>query len=225
MLVRVPYRGLGVSGQSAFGQSLLASGQGFAAGGPIGAVVAGVASLIHSWLSRVGPQQNVATTVIVNQAEPLLQQNLAAWNASSKNCNEQATCLAAFDAVWAAVVANCAIPELGDPGHSCIDDRLPAGVEFEYNTFHLVGNGMWNWFAYYRDPIANDPAAASCCIADPCYFPGCVATQHGNCAVAGAAGLLTDGAAGTQIFNPAGGVNWSALLLPALLVGAIWAVS
>jgi hypothetical protein len=225
MLVRrhnPAYGGLGVSGQSAFGQSLLASGQGFAAGGPIGAVVAGVASLIHSWISRVGPQQNVASTLIVNEAEPLLRQNLAAWNASSKNCNEQATCLAAFDAVWNAVVQNCALPELGDPGHSCIDDRLPAGVEFDFNTFHLVGNGMWNWFAYYRDPIANDPAASNCCQLDPCYFPSCVPTQHGNCAAAG----VTDTAAGAQTFlAPAGGVNWGALLLPALLVGAIWAVS
>lgn len=220
MLVRrAQYRGLGVSGQSAFGQSLLASGQGFAAGGPVGAVVAGVASLIHSWLSRVGPQQKVASTVVVNQAEPLLAQNLAAWNASAKTCGDQAAALKNFDDVWNAVVVSCAVPELGDPGHSCIDDRLPAGVEFEFNTFHLVGNGMWNWFAYYRDPIANDPAAGNCCQLEACYFPGCVPTTRGNCAFA------TDTAAGAQIFSASGGVNWGALLLPALLVGAMWAVS
>jgi hypothetical protein len=198
-------RGIGASGQAVAGQSLLASGQGFLVGGPIGAVVAGVASLIHSWISRVGPKQKVASTIVVNQAEPLLQQNLAAWNASSKSCAEQAVCLAAFDQVWNAVVQSCADPSLGDPGHSCIDDRMPVGMNFSYNTFDLVGNGMWDWFAFYRDPIANDPAAQGCCSAPPCPYPGCVLPAS-SCVPAGAVG----------------GMNLPTLVLVGLLAGVAW---
>ena len=225
---RTNLSGLGASGQMVAFQSINASGQGFAAGGPIGAVVAGTVSLISSWLNRVGPKQKVATTEVVNQAEPLLQANLAAWNASPKTCADQEACLAAFDVIWSAVVQHCAVPEMGDPGHSCVDDRMPEGVEFEWNTLHLVGNGRWNWFSYYRDPIANDPAAADCCPLLPCYVPECVPAPRTGCVARVDAPVVAAGAGGSEdvavasaaptASAAAGGSGY--LLLAGLLVGA-----
>ena len=170
-----------------------------AAGAAAGAVsfgIGAVAVLAMALLSRKGPAQKVATTNIANDVEPLMRQNVQAWQSSPKTCADQSVALATFDALWNTLVANCANPSLGDPGHSCIDDRLPAGVQFEFNTFHLVGNGMWNWFAYYRDPIANDPAAEGCCPALPCYYPNCTPPVS-DCvpsAIDSAAGLVASGA-------------------------------
>lgn len=187
------------------------------------AVTAGigaVAVLVMAFLSRKGPQQKVLTTQVVNQVEPLLKQNLAAWNASSKSCADQAVCLAHFDVLWNEVVQSCADPSLGDPGHSCIDDRLPSGVQFEYNTFHLVGNGKWNWFSYYRDPIANDPAAQGCCPQPACYFPNCTPVSTG-CIES------TSGQASQVLANvlPAGVTPKMALVLLAGLGFAWWMAS
>jgi hypothetical protein len=106
---------------------------------------------------------------------------------------------------------------LGDPGHSCIDDRLPAGVQFEYNSFHLVGNGMYNWKAYYRDPIANDPAAAGCCPTETCFYPNCTPPAS-SCVPAGS----SSGGAGVTL---PGGISLSSLAIPAALLALLWAVS
>ena len=197
-----------------------------AIGGTVGAGIAAgavsfgigaVAALALAFLNRKGPKQKVATTQIANEIEPLLQQNLAAWNASAKTCADQAVALATFDSLWNSLVNACAQPSLGDPGHSCIDDRLPVGVEFEWNTFHLHGNGMWNWFAYYRDPIAN--ALPNCCQLEPCYFPGCQPKQIGQCAPA----QSETAAAVSAIFSGAG-LDWKMVLIPAVLIGAAWVV-
>lgn len=190
-----------------------------AAGVAAGALTFGIgaaAALVMAFLSRQGPKQKVATTQIVNQVEPLMQQNVAAWNASDKTCADQAVALANFDALWNSVVNACANPALGDPGHSCLDDRLPAGVQFNYNTFNIVGNGMYNWFSYYRDPIANDPAAQGCCPVPPCYFPNCVPPQT-SCTPANSAG-------GNGAALP-GGMSLSSLLIPAALLALIVAVN
>jgi len=108
----------------------------------IGAAIAGVTLAIGLWMNRRGPKQKVYTTQIVNEAEPLLQQNLDAWNASNKTRSEQAQALQNFDQIWSAVVAACDRPELGNPGQACINDRKPGG--------------RWDWAAYYRTPILND---------------------------------------------------------------------
>lgn len=105
----------------------------------IGVVVAG----IIFWLNRKGPQQKIETTKIVNDAEPLLKQNLAVWNSSPKTKSIQTQMLANYDAVWAKVVQLCSDSRYGDPGHACVNDRLPSG--------------KFPWSVYYRDPIANDP--------------------------------------------------------------------
>lgn len=121
----------------------IASGVLAAFGGPVGAVIFGVTTAIGLWLNRKRPKQKVATTQIVNEAEPFLQQNLQAWNQSAKTFADQAAALANFDTIWGEVVRACGDPTMGDPGRWCIDDRKPGG--------------KWDWFARYRDPIVNDP--------------------------------------------------------------------
>lgn len=188
-----------------------------AAGAVAGAVTFGigaVAVLAMALMSRKGPRQKTATSNIANEVAPLMQKNLDAWHASYKTCADQAVALATFDALWNTLVSNCAQPSLGDPGHSCIDDRMPAGVQFEYNSFHLNGNGMYNWFAYYRDPIANDPAAGGCCPAPPCYYPNCTPAPTG---CVPSAGELAGAALGGGL--NLGGVSIpAAILIPAALV-------
>jgi hypothetical protein len=213
------------SGAAAVGAGALSAG-GLTAGALATAgITAGIglaAAAIALWLGRAGPRQNVASTHIVDSAEPLLQQNLAAWQSSNKSCANQAQALANFDSVWNAVVANCAVPALGDPGHSCLDDRLPAGVTFTFNSFHIVGNGMYDWFAWYREPIANDPAAGNCCPSLPCYFPGCVSAPQPGCVPAAASSPLAFIGASSASAPIAAG----SFLLPLALVGLlIWGFS
>lgn len=117
-----------------------------AAGGPIGAAVGGAIFAVNALIglifgkSKTGIEKEKGTQV-VNQAEPLLKQNLAAWKASGKTIAEQQQALANFDQIWAQVVAGC---QQNSPDvSSCYTDRQRGG--------------KWDWFAYYRDPIANDP--------------------------------------------------------------------
>jgi len=193
---------------------------GFLTGGPIGAAIGAITASVQALLTRVGPKQNVATTNIVNQAEPLLQQQLAAWNASTKNCNEQAQCVTNFQNIWNAVCNACAQPSLGDPGHSCLDDRLPAGVKFAYNTFNIVGNGMFDWFHLYLFPILNDPAVAGCCAPQACYDPLCTApVAMPACvpSVASAAGAIAAGSVA--------GIPLSYILIAAAVALGLWVIS
>lgn len=124
-----------------------------APGGPVGiAISAGVAavSLVLGLLfARKGPKQKVATTNIVNQLEPALQQNLAAYKAGPRTIVDQQAALANFDSAWAYLVSSqgCGSPDMGEPGQRCIKDR--------------DRGGQWDWFAYYRDPIAQDETVKS----------------------------------------------------------------
>lgn len=107
----------------------------------VGPAIAGVTILISLFTQR--GRQKTATTSIVNEVEPYMKQNLAAWGQSTKTVAEQQQALANFDGLWQQVVQACSGPGLGEPGHWCINDRSRGG--------------KWDWFAYYRDPIANDP--------------------------------------------------------------------
>lgn len=114
-------------------------------GGPIGIAVTGITiaigHFVGKWKQRA--KQKQYTTQIVDEAEPFLQQNLAAWGSSNKTRSEQAQAIANFDAIWGEVVRQCRVGELGKPGQWCINDRQRGG--------------KWDWFARYRDPIENDP--------------------------------------------------------------------
>ncbi len=120
-----------------------------AAGGPIGLAVAGVTTGLSYLFSRKRPQRKVATTQIVNEVEPLLQQNLEGYLNGPRTVSSQAQAVANFDAGWQFVVDNCGIPNMGKPGQWCIQDR--------------DRGGQFDWFRRYRDPIQNDPDV----VADP----------------------------------------------------------
>jgi len=108
----------------------------------VGPIIAGVTIGLTLLFSRKGPKQKVATTQIVDAVEPLLRQNLEGYMSGPRTRSAQAQALANFDAGWQYVVEHCQIPEMGNPGKACVSDR--------------TRGGQWDWFSYYRDPIAND---------------------------------------------------------------------
>ena len=111
----------------------------------IGAAIAAVTAVVGIFMARAAKYhaQEAATTQIVDQAEQLMKQNLAAWQASNKTQSEQAQAEANFQNIWTQVVNACSNPQFEDPGKRCIADRSRSG--------------QWDWFSYYLDPIANDP--------------------------------------------------------------------
>lgn len=115
--------------------------------GPVGAAIAGVTLLIGLWLGRKGPRQKELASVEANENEYYMQQNLAAWQASSKSAGERAAALANFDMIWKDAVETWRT--LGEPGERAERERGPGGI--------VPGTGG-NWWIWYRDPIQNDPA-------------------------------------------------------------------
>jgi len=115
----------------------------------IGAAVAGVTLGLQLLFSRKGPKQKRITTQIVNELEPHLKANLEAYFSGPRTKASQAAALKNFDDAWAWLTSAeaCGNPELGNPGKACIADRSRGG--------------RWDCFAYYRDPIANDPDVKS----------------------------------------------------------------
>ncbi len=111
----------------------------------IGAAVAGVTLGLQLLFNRKAPKQKRITTQIVNELEPHLKNNLDAYLSGPRTRASQAAALKNFDDAWAwlASAEACGNQDLGNPGKACIADRSRGG--------------KWDWFAYYRDPIANDP--------------------------------------------------------------------
>lgn len=120
----------------------------------IGPIIAGVTLAVGLFLNRNAQYfaQAKATTGIVDSAEPYLKQNLVAWQQSSKTMAEQAQALANFDQIWGQVVQACSSPQYGGPGAACVNDRNRGG--------------RWDWFGYYRDPIANDSSVVATSLVD-----------------------------------------------------------
>ena len=116
----------------------------------IGAVVAGVTIGLMLLMNRKGPRQKVATTQVVDGVEPFMRDNLQGYFAGPRTVSSQAQALANFDAGWQYIVEHCAIPEMGNPGQACVNDRKQGAC-----TWREAG-ACWNWFIGYRDPIAND---------------------------------------------------------------------
>jgi hypothetical protein len=114
------------------------------------AVAAGVVALLETMGVGAGCGNTcVRATAVVNQLEPYLKTNLANYMAQAipRSASSQTTALKLFDAVWADVVTGCSDPSLGNAGKACISDRQPGG--------------KWDWFAYYRTPIAKDANVAA----------------------------------------------------------------
>lgn len=122
----------------------------------IGPIIAGVAVLVNVLGIGNGCGGTCTeATQVVNQAEPLLQQNLEAaeQTVAANGCltsAEQATCVANFNTVWNQVKQQCGqIPAPG--GTQCISDRS--------------SGGKLDWTAYYLTPILNMPVCSSSSVA------------------------------------------------------------
>jgi len=111
----------------------------------IGPAVAGVTLGLGLLFSRKRPRQKVAATHIVDDLEPHLKANLKGYLEGPRTKTAQRQAIANFDAAWAYLTSQqgCGNPQLGPPGEWCIRDR--------------ARGGQWDWFAMYRDPIADDP--------------------------------------------------------------------
>jgi hypothetical protein len=145
--------------------------------GPLGAAVAAAVSQIGILLANVFSgcgQTCTQASDLANQAEPLLQQNLASYLAEPVHyASLQAAYLNNFTLTWNALVAACGNPALQSAGQNCISDRQegachyqtsPGGWQQQNGTWVYVnpgaqgsGSTCWNWFVGYHDPIANDP--------------------------------------------------------------------
>jgi hypothetical protein len=145
--------------------------------GPVGAAIAGAVAVgqLLVGIFRGCGETCVEATDIVNQVEPVLQQNLANYLSSPiRTKSMQAAFLNNFATAWGAVVQNCNNPQLLSAGQNCIKDRQqgacayktsPGGwtqnsdgtCTYKYNGPNGSGSTCWNWFVGYHDPIANDP--------------------------------------------------------------------
>lgn len=114
-------------------------------GGAIGAGVQLAVAGAQMWLNSIQLSHiaDTATTQIVNGLEPLLRANVAAFQAGPMTQCSQQVALAAFDQAWQWLIssAGCGNGQYGSAGNACISDRQRGG--------------KWDWFSYYRDPIAT----------------------------------------------------------------------
>lgn len=108
----------------------------------IGAALAGVTLLVDHLIANSGCGQTcIVASDFANQAEVLLKQNLAAWNAEPHTVSNQQQALANYAALWNKLMQLCGDPALGNAGKRCISDRERAG--------------KFPWPTWYYDPIAN----------------------------------------------------------------------
>lgn len=196
---------------------LLASSLAIPILGPIAAGIAALGITLANVFSGCG-QSCVEATSIVNQAEPLLQQNVGLYLSSpTRTVSMQAAALNNFDATWAALVRACQQVG-GQGGAGCISGRDRNGCDYKTSppigwtkvngAWQYQGGGpngsgtsCWNWFVGYRDPIANDPGV----VPDPSPLDS-AASSIGS-SLSSALGVPAN-------------VDLSGLLIPAALVGA-----
>lgn len=112
--------------------------------------VTAVQSAISFFRSRKGGQQRLTTTAYANEAERLLQANLAAFLAQPSS-ETRAVALNNFESVWQDLSSRCGDVQMGKPGQACIHDR--------------ERGGQFDWFAAYRDPIENAQVSSSSSLA------------------------------------------------------------
>lgn len=191
--------GLGVT-TAAASAGLITLGATAAAAIPIAGAVIAVGVLIYSFLhNSLGLQQDAQTTAVVNQAAVLMQQNLDAWNASTKSYSTQTAALAQFDSLWAQVIKFCGQVSEGSPGQRCISERQRGG--------------KYDFFAYYRDPIANDPAAGT-----PDRAAAAAAAAAAQAAAQSTGPTLTNLLTGSSPAAPSTLPDW---LIPAAAIAAV----
>ena len=114
----------------------------------VGPIIAGVTLLVSALHIGQGCGATCTeSTQVVNQAEPLLKQNLAAaqQTVAQQGClteDELQTLTNNFNTIWSQVKQQCGqIPAPG--GTQCISDRQPGG--------------KYDWTSYYLTPIQQMP--------------------------------------------------------------------
>ena len=137
----------------------------------VGPIIAGITLGIQALVAQSGCGQTcIITSQWANQAEPLLQQNIAEYFAlpAPRTLAQQTLTLANFDTVWKRLIELCSQADVGDAGKRCISDRQAGACVWKQtsNSPLLAFPGepqpgqCWNWQSGYRDPIANDPVVA-----------------------------------------------------------------
>lgn len=178
----------------------------------IGPAIAGITLGISAILNSGCGQTCIVTSNWANQAEQLLQQNIAAYFAlpeprsqSAKNIG-----LANFDNVWNYLSQQCGQQALGTAGVNCVKDRQAGACTWKQTaTSSLLQypgepqpGQCWNWFNGYRDPIANDLAVPDSQAPSAAGVPGSgaslgtPATDWGTFALYGGIALLAAGLIG-----------------------------
>ena len=168
MYVCNPSRGLGATG----GQEIAASGATVLAAAPFtgpAAPFVAIAGAITEFLGVMGVgsgcgQTCVLSTQYANQAEALLQQNIAAYFAipSPRPLSAQTAALANFQTIWNDFVAQCNNPAVGKQGQTAISERQGGSCAWKQPASSVPPWGVpaagacWNWWAGYHDPIASD---------------------------------------------------------------------
>lgn len=154
----------------------------------IGAAVALVGFAVEALINSGCGQPCVVTTTWANQAEQVLQQNIAAYFAvpTPRPTSVQQAALAQFQTVWNSLVQQCNSPSLGAPGQRCITDRQAGACTWHQTAAALPPWGTppvgacWNWWNGYHDPIANDPDT----VADAGIITGSAASTASSTAAA-----------------------------------------
>lgn len=162
------YYGLGGLGDArpitqAIGSGLLSAGGTIAMiAGPAGILPGAIISAVGALTSLIGgffapDLTKIQATRIVDQIElQVLKPTLADWlalPADKKTQTLQAAYLEVIDTALNKVKEGCSNPALGEAGQRCISERLVRGGSAPWCP---TGTGC-DWYALYRDPIANDP--------------------------------------------------------------------
>jgi hypothetical protein len=106
----------------------------------------------------------VLSTQYANQAEALLQQNIAAYFAiaAPRPLSAQTAALANFQTIWNDFVQQCQNPALGSQGQTAISERQAGSCAWKQPASSVPPWGTppagacWNWWNGYHDSIASD---------------------------------------------------------------------
>jgi len=132
-------------------------------GAAIGAVALGIEAILNSGCGSTC----IVTSNWANQAEALLQQNIAEYFAipAPRPQSAQTAALANYASVWNYLVQQCSAASLGTAGQNCIGDRQAGACKWKASPPQYPGEpaagACWNWDNAYRAPIANDPNVIS----------------------------------------------------------------
>jgi hypothetical protein len=127
--------------------------------GPVGVAIAGLVAAGAAIAGALGVGEGcgptcVQATNVVNGAEPIFRQNLAAYENGQI---DQVTAQNNYNQGWAAIVQSCGgIP--GGAGKNCVGDRQQGACTWkqtappQYPGQPQVGD-CWNWYNAYYEPL------------------------------------------------------------------------